>query len=47
MALMPVFLTAVVAVPNMPLQLVAMLLCYTSGISCMLTPYPSGPSLIY
>ena len=46
-ALMPVFLTAVAAVPNMPLQLVAMLLCYTSGISCMLTPYASGPSVIY
>lgn len=46
-ALMPVFLTAVVAVPDMPLQLVAMLLCYTSGISCMLTPYASGPSVIY
>ncbi len=46
-ALMPVFLTAVVAVPNIPLQLVAMLLCYTSGINCMLTAYASGPSLIY
>ncbi|MBK8688338.1 MAG: hypothetical protein IPN24_07805 [Betaproteobacteria bacterium] len=33
-----VFLIAVAAVPNMPLQLVAALLCYTSGISCMLTP---------
>jgi L-tartrate/succinate antiporter len=46
-ALMPVFLTAVIAVPNMPLKLVAMLLCYTSGISCMLTPFASGPSAIY
>lgn len=46
-ALLPVFLTAVVAVPNMPLKLVAMLLCYTSGISCMLTPYASGPSAIW
>ncbi|GAC1469176.1 MAG: anion permease [Desulfuromonadaceae bacterium] len=46
-ALLPVFLTAVIAVPNMPLKLVAMLLCYTSGISCMLTPYASGPSAIY
>jgi L-tartrate/succinate antiporter len=46
-ALLPVFLTAVIAVPEMPLKLVAMLLCYTSGISCMLTPYASGPSAIY
>lgn len=46
-ALMPVFLTAVVAVPDMPLKEVAMLLCYTSGFSCLLTPYASGPSVIY
>ncbi len=46
-ALMPVFLTAVVAVPDMPLKAVAMLLCYTSGLSCLLTPYASGPSVIY
>ena len=41
------FLTAVVAVPDMPLKEVAMLLCYTSGFSCLLTPYASGPSVIY
>ena len=46
-ALMPVFLAAVATVPNMPLMLVAMLLCYTSGLSCLLTPYASGPSVIY
>lgn len=46
-ALLPVFLTAVILVPSMPLKLVAMLLCYTSGISCMLTPFASGPSAIY
>ncbi len=46
-ALLPVFLTAAIAVPDMPLKLVSMLLCYTSGISCMLTPYASGPSAIY
>ena len=46
-ALMPVFLAAVLTVPEMPLKLVAMLLCYTSGISCLLTPYASGPSAIY
>ncbi|MDR3437084.1 anion permease [Telmatospirillum sp.] len=46
-ALLPVFLAAVVALPDMPLKLMAMLLCYTSGISCLLTPYASGPSAIY
>jgi L-tartrate/succinate antiporter len=46
-ALLPVFLAAVVAIPDMPLKMVAMLLCYTSGISCLLTPYASGPSAIY
>jgi len=46
-ALLPIFLAAVVIIPDMPLKLVAMLLCYTSGISCMMTPYASGPSVIY
>ena len=46
-ALLPVFLATAIAVPDMPLKLVSMLLCYTSGISCMLTPYASGPSAIY
>jgi L-tartrate/succinate antiporter len=31
----------------MPMKLIAMLLCYTSGLSCMLTPFASGPSAIY
>lgn len=46
-ALMPVFLAAIAIVPEMPLKLTAMLLCYTSGFSCLLTPYASGPSVIY
>jgi L-tartrate/succinate antiporter len=46
-ALLPVFLAAVIVVPGMPLKLVSMLLCYTSGLSCMLTPFASGPSAIY
>lgn len=46
-ALLPVFLAAAIAIPGMPLKLIAMLLCYTSGISAMLTPYASGPSVIY
>jgi len=46
-ALLPVFLVTALAVPGMPIKLVAMLLCYTSGLSCMLTPFASGPSAIY
>ena len=46
-ALLPVFLVTALAVPGMPMKLVAMLLCYTSGLSSMLTPYASGPSAIY
>ncbi len=46
-ALLPVFLATAVAVPGLPMKMVALLLCYTSGISSMLTPYASGPSAIY
>lgn len=46
-ALLPVFLAALVTVPDMPLKMVAMLLCYTSGLSGLITPYASGPSAIY
>jgi L-tartrate/succinate antiporter len=46
-ALLPVFLAAAVAVPDMPLKLLSLLLCYTSGISAMLTPYASGPSAVF
>lgn len=45
-ALLPVFLAAAMVVPGMPLKLLSMLLCYTSGISAVLTPYASGPSAI-
>jgi len=46
-ALLPVFLTAALTVPDMPLKMLSMLLCYTSGISAILTPYASGPSAIF
>ena len=43
-ALMPVFLISGRLLCRHAVELVAMLLCYTSGISCLLTPYASGPS---
>jgi L-tartrate/succinate antiporter len=46
-ALLPVFLAAAVTVPGLPLKQLALLLCFTSGISAALTPYASGPSAIF
>jgi L-tartrate/succinate antiporter len=46
-ALMPVFLAAALTVKGLPMKELAMLLCYTSGLSAALTPYASGPSAIF
>jgi L-tartrate/succinate antiporter len=46
-ALLPVFLAAAIAVPGLPMKELAMLLCFTSGLSAALTPYASGPSAIF
>ena len=46
-ALMPVFLAAGVAVPNMPTRPLALLLCYALGLMGVLTPYATGPAPIY
>jgi L-tartrate/succinate antiporter len=46
-ALLPVFLTAALTVKGLPMKQLALLLCYTSGLSAALTPYASGPSAIF
>lgn len=46
-ALLPVFLAAAVAVPDMPVKGLAMLLCFTLGIMGIITPFATGPSPIY
>jgi L-tartrate/succinate antiporter len=46
-ALLPVFLATAMAVPGMPIKLLAMLFCYTLGLMGILTPYATGPSPIY
>lgn len=46
-ALLPVFLATAMAVPGMPVKLIAILLCYTLGLIGILTPYATGPSPIY
>jgi len=46
-ALLPVFLATALTVKGVPMKELAMLLCYTSGLSAALTPYASGPSAIF
>jgi L-tartrate/succinate antiporter len=46
-ALLPVFLAAALTVKGLPMKQLAVMLCYTSGISAALTPYASGPSAIF
>jgi L-tartrate/succinate antiporter len=46
-ALLPVFLVAGMAVPEMPVKLLAMMFCYTLGLMGIITPYATGPSPIY
>jgi L-tartrate/succinate antiporter len=35
------------AVPGMPVKLLAMMFCYTLGLMGIITPYATGPSPIY
>ncbi|WP_243546814.1 anion permease [Pseudodesulfovibrio tunisiensis] len=46
-ALLPVFLAAAVAIPDLPIKPFAMLLCFTLGIMGVITPFATGPSPIY
>jgi L-tartrate/succinate antiporter len=46
-ALLPVFLAIAMAVPEMPIKLIALMFCYTLGLMGILTPYAMGPSPIY
>lgn len=46
-ALLPVLLTAAIAVPEMPVKLIALLFCYTLGLMGIISPYATGPSPIY
>ncbi len=46
-ALLPVILVTVASVPNMPMRVIALLLCATLGLMGILTPYATGPSPIY
>ena len=46
-ALLPVFIAAVAAVPDLPIKQVSLLLCYTLGLMGVLTPYATGAAPIY
>lgn len=46
-AILPVFLAAGMAIPGLPVEVYALLLCFTLGIMGILTPYATGPSPVY
>ena len=46
-ALLPVFLAAGMAVPDMPVRLLAMMFCFSLGIMGIISPFATGPSPIY
>ena len=46
-AMLPVFLTAVMALPGLPVPLVSLLLSYSLGLMGILTPYATGSAPLY
>ena len=46
-ALLPVFLAAGAAIPELPARPLALLLCYAIGLMGVLTPYATGPAPIF
>ncbi len=46
-ALLPVVLTAVVAIPDLPITVVALSLSYTLGLMGIITPYATGSAPLY
>jgi L-tartrate/succinate antiporter len=46
-ALLPVFLAAGSAIPDLPARPLALLLCYAIGLMGVLTPYATGPAPIF
>jgi L-tartrate/succinate antiporter len=46
-AILPVFLAAGMAIPGLPVNIYALLLCFSLGIMGIITPYATGPSPVY
>lgn len=46
-ALLPVLLAAVVTIPDLPVRLVSLMLCYTLGLMGVISPYATGSAPIY
>jgi L-tartrate/succinate antiporter len=47
MAVLPALLTAGVAIPGMPVRVLALLLVYSIGLMGVITPYATGPAPVY
>lgn len=46
-ALMPVMLAVAATIPGMPMETMALLLCFSLGLMGIISPYGTGPSPIY
>ncbi|SDG87633.1 anion permease [Propionivibrio dicarboxylicus] len=46
-ALLPVFMAAAIAVPDMPVKIIAMMFCFSLGIMGVISPYAAGQSPIF
>jgi L-tartrate/succinate antiporter len=46
-ALLPVLLTAIVVIPDLPITVVALCLSYTLGLMGIITPYATGSAPLY
>jgi L-tartrate/succinate antiporter len=46
-AMLPVFLTAIMVLPGLPVTLVSLLLSYSLGLMGILTPYATGSAPLY
>jgi len=46
-AVLPVALTAGLAIPGVPPRLLALLLCYSLGVMSVISPYATGPAPVY
>lgn len=46
-ALLPVFMVAAMAVPDMPVRIIAMMFCFSLGIMGVVSPYAAGQSPIF
>jgi len=46
-AMLPVFLAVFLAIPDIPIKVATLMLCYSLGLFGILTPYATGPAPVY